>query len=65
MVKGTRSFGKKIGSKHMRCRRCGRVSWNITRRYCAACGFKNPARNPARIRDYNWKTRDYRRKRKH
>ena len=63
MVKGTTSFGKKIGLKHVRCRRCGRVSYHLKKQMCAACGFKNRAKNPAKIRNYSWQTKNVRRKR--
>jgi large subunit ribosomal protein L37e len=39
MVKGTPSFGKRQKKTHIRCRRCGRVSFHIQKKYCAACGF--------------------------
>ncbi|RLE50922.1 MAG: 50S ribosomal protein L37e [Candidatus Methanomethylicota archaeon] len=40
MVKGTTSFGRRSrGRTHIRCRRCGRKSYNIRKKYCAACGF--------------------------
>ncbi|MFX0068155.1 MAG: 50S ribosomal protein L37e [Promethearchaeota archaeon] len=51
MGKGTPSFGKKSGKKtHIRCRRCGRRSYHVQKRYCAACGFGTSKR----IRSYNW-----------
>jgi large subunit ribosomal protein L37e len=61
MTKGTTSFGKKIGVKHIRCRRCGRTSYNVSKKYCSACGYRNPIHNPAKIRSYNWQTKNYRR----
>ncbi|RLF12440.1 MAG: 50S ribosomal protein L37e [Thermoprotei archaeon] len=54
MVKGTTSFGKRGGRKtHIRCRRCGRHSFNVTKRYCAACGFGRSSR----LRRYSWQTK--------
>ena len=50
MVKGTRSFGKKIGLKHTRCRRCGKPSFHIQKKRCASCGFGETAK----LRRYNW-----------
>ncbi|ACL11619.1 50S ribosomal protein L37e [Desulfurococcus amylolyticus] len=51
MVKGTTSMGKHGRSKtHIRCRRCGRHSFNVAKGYCAACGFGRSKR----IRHYNW-----------
>ncbi|MEM2846369.1 MAG: 50S ribosomal protein L37e, partial [Nitrososphaerota archaeon] len=40
MAKGTPSFGKRNRSPtHIRCRRCGRHSFNLSKRRCAHCGF--------------------------
>jgi large subunit ribosomal protein L37e len=39
MSKGTPSFGKHKTITHIRCRRCGRHSYNIRKSFCAACGF--------------------------
>ncbi|BCU67236.1 50S ribosomal protein L37e [Sulfolobales archaeon HS-7] len=49
-MKGTPSFGKMNKKTHMRCRRCGRNSFNISGRYCAACGYGRSRR----IRRYRW-----------
>ncbi|MEM3801605.1 MAG: 50S ribosomal protein L37e, partial [Saccharolobus sp.] len=39
-MKGTPSFGKMNKSPtHIRCRRCGRNSYNVSKHYCSACGF--------------------------
>jgi len=40
MTKGTASFGKR-GRKtvHIKCRRCGKVSFHRRKGYCASCGF--------------------------
>lgn len=51
MTKGTPSMGKHGRSKtHIRCRRCGRRSYNASKKYCAACGFGRTKR----IRRYSW-----------
>lgn len=39
MTKGTPSFGGKQRKSHIRCRRCGKVSFNTHKKYCVACGF--------------------------
>lgn len=51
MTKGTPSMGKK-GRKivHIKCRRCGRVSFHRRKGYCAACGFGRTKR----LRKYSW-----------
>jgi len=59
MVKGTPSFGKKVGIKHIRCRRCGRTSYHLSKGYCAACGFGKSSK----IRRYSWQMRNFRRER--
>merc|ERR1739842_267312 len=53
MTKGTSSFGK----THTICRRCGRASYHIQKKVCAACGY--PA---AKIRHYGWSVKARRRK---
>ncbi|RLE52297.1 MAG: 50S ribosomal protein L37e [Candidatus Methanomethylicota archaeon] len=51
MTKGTPSFGKRGRRKtHIRCRRCGRHSYHLRKKYCAACGFGRSKR----IRRYSW-----------
>lgn len=50
MVKGTPSFGKRNKRVHIRCRRCGKVAFHISKRRCAACGF-GETKN---LRKYNW-----------
>ncbi|BCS91936.1 50S ribosomal protein L37e [Metallosphaera sp. J1] len=53
-MKGTPSFGKmNKGGSHIRCRRCGRNSYNPTKHKCAACGFGRSKR----ITRYSWKTK--------
>ncbi|MDK2987044.1 50S ribosomal protein L37e [Methanothermococcus thermolithotrophicus] len=40
MSKGTPSQGKhNKGSNHIICRRCGRRSYHVRKKVCAACGF--------------------------
>ncbi|AWR97256.1 50S ribosomal protein L37e [Acidianus sulfidivorans JP7] len=53
-MKGTPSFGKmNKGATHIRCRRCGRNSYNPRKHYCAACGFGKSKK----IKTYNWKNK--------
>ncbi|MCD6403755.1 50S ribosomal protein L37e [Nanoarchaeota archaeon] len=60
-MKGTPSMGKKGRSKtHVRCRRCGRHSYNLAKRYCAHCGFGRSKK----LRNYNWSAKKVNRKRK-
>lgn len=50
-MKGTSSKGKKNRKKiHVRCRRCGRHSYNLRKGYCSACGFGRSSK----IRSYSW-----------
>lgn len=61
MVKGTTSLGKKSrGKTHIRCRRCGRHSFNVRKGYCAACGFGRSSK----LRKYSWQNKKLTRKRK-
>jgi large subunit ribosomal protein L37e len=57
VTKGTPSFGKKIGLKHIRCRRCGRTSYNKSKKFCAACGYGKTSK----IRKYGWQNKNFRR----
>ncbi|HLE96637.1 MAG TPA: 50S ribosomal protein L37e [Candidatus Thermoplasmatota archaeon] len=50
MSKGTASMGKRNSRSHARCRRCGRHSFNVTKRTCASCGFGASAK----LRNYAW-----------
>ncbi|MEM1543305.1 MAG: 50S ribosomal protein L37e [Candidatus Bathyarchaeia archaeon] len=60
MTKGTPSFGKRMGKTlHIRCRRCGRRSYNVRKKRCSACGFGESAR----IRRYSWQTKNLQRQR--
>lgn len=60
MAKGTPARGKMIGVKHIRCRRCGRVSYHAKKQECAACGFGKTKK----LRAFNWLARNFRRTRK-
>ncbi|MEM2122799.1 MAG: 50S ribosomal protein L37e [Candidatus Bathyarchaeia archaeon] len=54
MSKGTPSKGKKGRSKtHITCRRCGRHSYHIRRKRCAACGFGETRK----LRSYTWQNK--------
>ncbi|MCD6469410.1 50S ribosomal protein L37e [Candidatus Bathyarchaeota archaeon] len=60
MTKGTPSFGKRMGKTlHIRCRRCGRRSYNVKKKRCAACGFGATTY----IRRYSWQTKKLQRRR--
>lgn len=60
MVKGTPSFGKRMGKiVHIRCRRCGRRSYHVRKKKCAACGYGVSTR----IRRYSWQTKKISRER--
>ncbi|MEM0014139.1 MAG: 50S ribosomal protein L37e [Zestosphaera sp.] len=50
-MKGTTSMGRRSkGKTHIRCRRCGRHSYNAAKGYCAACGFGRSKR----VKRYSW-----------
>lgn len=57
--KGTPSFGKRGKTLHIRCRRCGRKSYNVAKKRCSACGYGESTR----IRRYSWQTKNLRRER--
>ncbi|MBP2143437.1 large subunit ribosomal protein L37e [Methanococcus voltae] len=45
MSKGTPSQGKhNKGSNHIICRRCGKRSYHVRKKVCAACGFGRSAK---------------------
>lgn len=47
----TAAMGKRGRKRvHIKCRRCGRVSFHRRKGYCAACGFGRSRR----LRKYNW-----------
>ncbi|MFO7835067.1 MAG: 50S ribosomal protein L37e [Candidatus Thorarchaeota archaeon] len=50
MGKGTPAKGKKGKTTHIRCRRCGRRSYNVKKKRCAACGFGASSK----MRDPSW-----------
>ena len=39
MSKGTPSFGKRNKVTHVLCRRCGKRTFHVSHKVCAACGF--------------------------
>ncbi|MEM0058239.1 MAG: 50S ribosomal protein L37e [Candidatus Bathyarchaeia archaeon] len=60
MGKGTPSFGKRAGKTlHIRCRRCGRRAYNVSKKRCAACGYGKSTK----IRRYSWQTKNLNRER--
>lgn len=60
MAKGTPSFGKKVGVKHIRCRRCGKVAYHAKKQKCAACGYGKTKK----LRKFKYQTRNANRKRR-
>ncbi len=52
MTKGTPSFGKRNKVVHIRCRRCGRHSFNVSKGRCSHCGFGETKK----WRKYRWLT---------
>jgi len=51
MTKGTASHGKKGRyTLHIRCRRCGKVSYHKKKKICSYCGYGRATR----MRKYNW-----------
>ncbi len=59
MSKGTPSFGKHKKITHIRCRRCGRHSYHVRKKRCAACGYPSP-----KLRSFNWSWKTVNRERK-
>lgn len=53
MSKGTPSLGKRNKRLHIRCRRCGRNSFHVKQRYCAACGYGRTKK----LRGYAWQNK--------
>jgi len=49
MTKGTTAFGKKHNKSHTLCVRCGKHSFHIQKKACAACSYPL-----ASLRNYNW-----------
>mmetsp|Transcript_7521 Transcript_7521/g.12678 ORF Transcript_7521/g.12678 Transcript_7521/m.12678 type:complete len:93 (-) Transcript_7521:82-360(-) len=55
---GTKNALKKqIQKTHTMCRRCGKTSFHIQKKVCAACGYPS-----ARNRSFNWGKKEIRRK---
>jgi len=51
MGSGTATMGQRNKKEtHIKCRRCGRKSFNRKKGYCAACGFGKSSR----MRKYSW-----------
>jgi large subunit ribosomal protein L37e len=51
MSKGTASHGKKSGKKtHMPCRRCGNVTYHMSKKVCSSCGFGKSSK----LRIFSW-----------
>ena len=51
-MKGSASMGKKGKKKlHVRCRRCGHISFHVKKKVCSHCGFGKSSRT----RNYSWK----------
>jgi large subunit ribosomal protein L37e len=45
MSKGTPSFGKhNKGKSHIKCRRCGKISYHKKHKVCSSCGYGNSSR---------------------
>ncbi|HDI07153.1 MAG TPA: 50S ribosomal protein L37e [Candidatus Bathyarchaeota archaeon] len=60
MGKGTPSMGKRSRKTlHIKCRRCGRRAYHVSKKRCAACGYGESPR----IKSYSWKTKDVNRRR--
>ncbi|NOZ82134.1 MAG: 50S ribosomal protein L37e [Candidatus Micrarchaeota archaeon] len=59
MSKGTPSFGKHNKITHIVCRRCGRHSYHIRKKRCAACGYPD-----SKLRSYNWSWKGLKKERK-
>ncbi|MEM3551370.1 MAG: 50S ribosomal protein L37e [Candidatus Bathyarchaeia archaeon] len=60
MGKGTPSFGKRAGKTlHIRCRRCGRKSYNVSKKRCSACGYGATSK----VRKYSWQVKSLNRER--
>jgi len=54
-MKGTPSQGKKSGKSNMvNCRRCGKKTFHVRKKKCAACGYGSTAK----LRTYSWMKKD-------
>jgi len=59
MTKGTPSMGMKSGKVScVRCRRCGRRSFHVSKHKCSSCGFGKTSK----LRKYSWNIRKKRAK---
>ena len=52
MVKGTPSMGRRIGIKHVRCRRCGKTSYHVRKKKCSYCGYPD-----SKWRKFSWQSK--------
>lgn len=50
MTKGTASMGKRQKKSHVKCRRCGSISFHTKNKACSSCGFGKTSR----MRSYKW-----------
>jgi len=51
MTKGTPSKGKKSKKKtHIRCRRCGKPTFHVSKKKCSSCGYGSTSK----LRKYSW-----------
>lgn len=50
MTKGTPSMGKKNKKNHIACRRCGSISYHVSKKICSKCGFGKSKR----IKSFSW-----------
>lgn len=47
----TASMGKhSSGKTHIRCRKCGKITYHIRKKKCSSCGFGGSTKT----RSYNW-----------
>ncbi len=54
MTKGTPSQGQhNKGRSHIKCRRCGHISFNVAKGYCSHCGYGKSKR----LRSYSWQVK--------
>jgi large subunit ribosomal protein L37e len=60
MTKGTPSFGKKNKKTHIICRRCGRHSYHVRDKNCAACGFGKSSK----MKTFSWQWKNIERDRR-
>jgi len=46
-------MGKRAGVKHIRCRRCGHISYRVDKKYCSYCGYGKSSK----WRKYSWQNK--------